>query len=56
MQYWTCPLCGANLDSGEKCDCSKEEKRKQERIEQLYKQEAGSAQLTFNWPSERLKV
>lgn len=19
--YWTCPLCGANLDPGEKCDC-----------------------------------
>lgn len=26
---WTCPLCGANLDSGEKCDCM-EEKRKKE--------------------------
>ena len=20
--YWTCPDCGANLDHGEKCDCS----------------------------------
>ena len=20
-QYWTCPHCGANLDSGERCDC-----------------------------------
>lgn len=19
--YWTCPLCGANLDPGEQCDC-----------------------------------
>lgn len=22
--YWTCPNCGANLDCGEKCDCTKE--------------------------------
>lgn len=20
--YWTCPDCGANLDHGEKCDCT----------------------------------
>ena len=20
--YYTCPLCGANLDPGEKCDCT----------------------------------
>ncbi len=20
--YWTCPLCGANLDAGESCDCT----------------------------------
>lgn len=19
--YWTCPMCGSNLDPGEKCDC-----------------------------------
>lgn len=24
MQYWTCPLCGSNLDPGEKCDCQEE--------------------------------
>ena len=23
--YWTCPLCGANLDPGEKCECKEEE-------------------------------
>lgn len=22
--YNTCPVCGANLDPGEKCDCEKE--------------------------------
>ena len=21
--YWTCPVCGANLDPGEKCDYKK---------------------------------
>lgn len=25
MQYVTCPLCGANLDPGERCDCKEKE-------------------------------
>lgn len=28
--YWTCPLCGANLDPGERCDCEEEEKEVKE--------------------------
>lgn len=24
MKYTTCPMCGANLDHGEICDCTKE--------------------------------
>lgn len=24
---WTCPDCGANLDSGERCDCERESDR-----------------------------
>lgn len=28
--YWTCPLCGANLDPGESCDCQEENKDKEE--------------------------
>lgn len=24
MKYTTCPMCGANLDHGEICDCVKE--------------------------------
>lgn len=27
--YNTCPLCGANLDPGEKCDCENEDNEKQ---------------------------
>lgn len=22
--YWTCPICGANLDLGESCDCNQD--------------------------------
>lgn len=32
MQYYECPLCGAHLDHGEKCDCEAEkEQKKKER-------------------------
>lgn len=24
--YWTCPICGANLDAGERCTCEDETK------------------------------
>jgi len=27
MYYHTCPLCGANLDPGEYCDCMDEKSR-----------------------------
>ncbi|MBQ7119853.1 MAG: hypothetical protein IJO09_06525 [Oscillospiraceae bacterium] len=27
MIYNTCPHCGANLDPGEKCECSEQKKR-----------------------------
>ena len=26
MQYRICPLCGAHLDPGERCDCQEKEK------------------------------
>lgn len=25
--YQTCPVCGANLDPGERCDCQNEQER-----------------------------
>ena len=25
MYYYSCPICHANLDPGEKCDCEKKE-------------------------------
>ena len=27
MKYKECPMCGAHLDYGEKCDCEKREAR-----------------------------
>ena len=30
MKYWTCPHCGTNLDHGEKCDCNKDSKFKED--------------------------
>ena len=35
MNYWTCPLCGANLDPGERCDC--EARNEQQTTEQARK-------------------
>ena len=32
MYYHTCPLCGANLDPGERCDC-RETSRKSKKVE-----------------------
>ena len=28
--YWTCPDCGAHLDSGERCSCEKKKPKKEE--------------------------
>ena len=32
MYYRECPLCGANLDPGEKCDCQDAKKKREELI------------------------
>lgn len=29
--YNTCPLCGCNLDPGERCDCNREDKKEKNR-------------------------
>ncbi len=40
--YWTCPLCGANLDPGEACDCQedKEDKGNKEAVKTAEKRTA----------------
>ena len=45
--YRTCPLCGANLDRGEKCECQEEKEKKKEFFSQHLKMEPGARQLTF---------
>lgn len=37
--YWTCPLCGANLDPGEACDCQ-EDKGNKEAVKMAEKRDA----------------
>lgn len=32
--YHTCPICGANLDPGERCDCEKEQDENDQRNDQ----------------------
>lgn len=47
--YHTCPLCGCNLDPGEKCDCESEAaKREQHFIEQT-RINPITGQMSFNW-------
>lgn len=31
MKFWTCPYCGSNLDSGERCDCQQEREKPETR-------------------------
>ena len=35
MYYRECPLCGSNLDPGEKCDCQDAKKNREELIRTL---------------------
>lgn len=54
MQYWTCPLCGANLDRNEKCDCADESTKQQDYFSKhLRVSEAG--QLVFTFDAEMME-
>lgn len=48
MKYWTCPLCGANLDHNEKCNCREEAERKNEIYKKCVKVDA-SKQLRLDF-------
>ncbi len=50
--YNTCPLCGANLDPGEACDCGEERERKQEFFSSHLKMEAKARQMVFVFDRE----
>lgn len=46
--YRTCPLCGGNLDPGERCDCIQEKLQKEQAMQNLLKI-GKSNQLEFNF-------
>lgn len=46
--YNTCPLCGGNLDPGERCDCIQEELQKEQAMKNMLKV-GKSNQLEFNF-------
>lgn len=45
--YWTCPLCGSNLDRNEKCDCEERKERKKEFISKHFRMEPKDRQMAF---------
>ena len=53
MYYWTCPLCGSNLDRNERCDCESEKAREQEKRREFFNRylrmepRAGQMSLVF---------
>lgn len=47
MYYNVCQECGANLDPGERCDCKKEKKRREQAFESMIKVD-DTDQLTFD--------
>lgn len=55
--YNTCPLCGANLDPGEPCDCesesekAKERKKEQDFFERHLTMESRAGQFAFVFDS-----
>lgn len=54
--FRTCPRCGANLDPGERCDCEKAEKERDDTYAQMIRVDSKTGQLTFLVDKERKKV
>lgn len=46
-KYRTCPLCGAHLDHGERCDCEEEKLQEKERYMRLVKNASKAGQLVL---------
>lgn len=46
-KYRTCPLCGAHLDHGERCDCQEEKAKAEERYMRLVKAAPKTGRLMF---------
>lgn len=54
--YRECPICHANLDPGEHCDCINEKEQEAKRMQRLCVKEGKSNQLTFNWDLDKVGV
>lgn len=53
--YNTCPVCGANLDPGESCDCQEEKELEAKKIQSMIKVEK-NGQMQFNFLQEVIDV
>lgn len=53
--YNTCPICGANLDPGESCDCQEEKEHEAQRIQSMIKV-GSNGQMQFNFLQEVIDV
>ena len=55
MAYFnTCPNCGSNLDPGEKCDCKKERKSREEFYDSVIRKTPNTGQLSFSLDSREV--
>lgn len=45
--YNTCPLCGATLDPGERCDCESEQEKRSESFAHKIRLDRGTGQYSF---------
>ena len=47
--YNTCPLCGANLDPNESCDCQEEKEQEEQNIQKMLTVgKGGQIQMLFS--------
>lgn len=53
--YSTCPLCGANLDPGEPCDCQDERELEKQKIQRMLKVGKGG-QMRMHFEQEVIGI
>ena len=53
--YDTCPICGANLDPGEPCDCQEEKEQETEKFQNMLRV-GRNGQIQFNFLQEVIDV
>ena len=47
--YRECPLCGANIDPGERCDCERERAEREKEFLEHTRQDPLTGQLRFRF-------